>query len=305
MREFRPRHAPAAARVAICLVMLAFLAIPLALAVGFRRSGFAVSYTISEGTLRVVTGDFIVGDRSAALRDVTGARVVTLSGGRRTMGTYLPGFCAGLFTYPDLGTVWQATDCSREALLLDVRGMREPLMITPPDVAAFQASLASGAATRVSLPPANKSPAIEIVMVALALALVTVSMTVAAMLLGPSRMRYVVEDGELRVRTIFGRRTLRLDGARARLCRPTTRRRLMGTAISGYYTGRFSIDGEVTRVYATNLDEGVLVEGTERLFLSPANPDGLLASLHAGGASVEGHHAGRAPDREGSSRSSS
>lgn len=289
MREFRPRHAPAAARIAVSVVILALLTVPLALAAGFARSGFAVSYTVSQGWLRVVTGDFIIGDRSVALRDVTSARAVTLNGGRRTMGTYLPGFCAGRFTYPDLGTVWQATDCRRDVLMLDVRGMREPLLISPPDIAAFQETLARATPTRVSLPPANKSPVVEIVVATLALALVSALVTTAALVFGPGRMRYVIEDGELRVRTIFSRRTLSLDGARARVCRPTSKRRVMGTAIRGYYTGRFAIDGEPTRVYATDLDAGVLVEGAERLFLSPANPDGFLASLHAGGATVEGH----------------
>ncbi len=289
MREFRPRSAPAGVRVVVSVVMIALLAVPLWLAIGFARSGFTVSYTIAEGTLRVVTGDFIIGDRSVALRDIAIARAVTLHGGRRAMGTYLPGFCAGRFTYDDLGTVWQATNCQREALLLDVRGQRESMLITPPDIAAFQASLESGAPARVALLPANKSPVVEIVLATLALALIGAAMTSAAIILGPSRMRYVIEGGELRVRTIFGGRTLSLEGARAKACHPTSKRRLMGTAIRGYFTGRFSIDGETTHVYATNLDSGVLVEGAERMFLSPANAEGFLASLHASGATVEGH----------------
>jgi hypothetical protein len=42
-----------------------------------------------------------------------------------------------------------------------------------------------------------------------------------------------------------------------------------------------------TRVYATNLKEGVLLEGPARIFLSPADIAGFLDELGAAGVKVE------------------
>ena len=69
---------------------------------------------------------------------------VRLRGGRRVFGTGLPGFCAGRFSYDGLGSVWQVTDCRRDVLMLRVEGEPLPLLVTPPDHAAFLAALRDG-----------------------------------------------------------------------------------------------------------------------------------------------------------------
>lgn len=110
---------------------------------------------------------------------------------------------------------------------------------------------------------------------------------VPLLLLGPRRMRYHLRPGFLDVRTLFGSRSWATDGMRARRHRPRVTLRLMGTAAPGYYTGLFRADGVTTRIYATHLDEGILIESTHRVFLSPADPTGFLAQLHAAGATIE------------------
>ena len=60
----------------------------------------------------------------------------------------------------------------------------------------------------------------------------------------------------------------------------------------GYYTGFFRIDGESTRVYATDLGDGVLLEGAARVFLTPEHPDAFLTSFRAAGGTVEGARRG-------------
>ncbi|MGE5234835.1 MAG: PH domain-containing protein [Acidobacteriota bacterium] len=60
--------------------------------------------------------------------------------------------------------------------------------------------------------------------------------------------------------------------------------RIVGSAMPGYYAGRFPIDGGVTTVYASTLKDGVLVEGGERVFVSPADGAGFVAALRDAGA---------------------
>jgi hypothetical protein len=68
--------------------------------------------------------------------------------------------------------------------------------------------------------------------------------------------------------------------------------RVAGTAMPGYYTGYFRADGQSTRVYATDLKDGVLLEGPARIYLSPADPEAFLAALREEGGTVTEEPAG-------------
>jgi hypothetical protein len=100
-------------------------------------------------------------------------------------------------------------------------------------------------------------------------------------------MRYLVGDGRLRVNTIFSRRDWATQGMHARPHTPRVTLRVAGTAVRGYYTGWFRADGKTTRVYATDLAAGVLIDGPARVFLSPEDRAGFLAALGAEGATID------------------
>jgi hypothetical protein len=201
----------------------------------------------------------------------------------------LPGYCAGRFRYADLGSVWQATDCSRQAVVLDVRGEPRPIVLTPPDRARFLAAL-RGEGDLEASPPGLRAAAMPRALLSAVLAglLALGAGLEALILLGPSRLRYTVAPAEVSVRTLFARKRWPIAGLRARHHRPECGLRVAGTAMPGDYTGLFRCDGRFTRVYATDLSGGVLLEsGARRVYLSPAHPAAFLAALRAAGAAIE------------------
>jgi hypothetical protein len=156
-----------------------------ALVFGMTRA----SYTITNGSLVVSSGDLFSGERTIRLADITEMRVVTLSGGRRTAGTALPGLCTGRFSYPDLGAVWQVTRCGGRGVYLRASTEEKPIVISPPDPEGFMMLLVTGAETRVTLPPPDKS-ALTVIVLVLGFVGIIVTLLVSAMLLfGPRKMR--------------------------------------------------------------------------------------------------------------------
>jgi len=110
---------------------------------------------------------------------------------------------------------------------------------------------------------------------------------------GPSRMRYLVGDGALEARTMFGSARFELRGATAQRYTPGRLWRVAGTAMPGYYTGRWREAGRAVRVYATTFVNAVLITTpTTRVLVSPTEPDAFLEALRAEGARVD---APRAP----------
>jgi hypothetical protein len=289
MHEFRPLERPSAFR----WVFAAILAVISVLPVGLTAVAWSlgpVSYTIRGGDLVIETGDVLFfRARTVHLADIREARPVTLTGGSRTSGSALPGYCTGHFRYAGVGDVWVAGDCGSRGVLLRVAGEDRPIALTPPDAETFLADLRAGNGTRVALPPPDAG-GFRVFLCAFLLALlVTAGMTLVLLVLGPSRMLYVVGDGALEVRTLYGRQRFALAGAEARAHRPARLWRVGGAAMPGYYTGRFREDGVATRVYATDVKDVVLVQAEKaRVIVSPRNREGFLAALRAEGAEVRG-----------------
>jgi hypothetical protein len=278
------------ARTLIAVVLPLFVTVPM-IGLAAVVSGMSpASYTIGDGALVVKSGDFFSGSRSVALDDVTDARVVTLRGGRRKAGTSMPGFCVGRFTYPDLGAVWQVTDCGSRAVLVQARGEERPIVLSPPDGEAFLEHLRAGSATQVTLPPPDTRWLKALFYVVLLGGVVGPLMVSALLIFGPSRMRYLVGDGTLEVETLFGRKRWPTRGARAKGHTPSKLWRVGGTAAPGYYTGLYRESGETTRVYATDVMRVVLFEGPARVILSPEDRVAFLRALEEEGVAVE-HHA--------------
>ncbi len=288
MREFRPPVRPSVVRTILAVVIAAVALVPTGLLLRVVTGLSQVSYAIAGGALTVRSGDPTWGERTVRLADVTDVRVTDLRGGRRTSGTALPGYCAGHFSYEGLGGVWQATNCAGRALVVRSRDVGTPvLVLTPPDLEGFQAALAAGTETSVTLPPPDKGPLTLIAAISAPVAVLVTLMVGALMLFGPSRMRYLVGGGALEVRTMFGKRRVPLAGAHARAHVPTKLWRVAGSAMPGYYTGLFREEGKNTRVYATDLKRTVLVEGESRIVVSPEHVEFFLSALRDEGASVD------------------
>lgn len=287
MREFRPPVRASLFRavfgVGMGLVMLVFAGLMVLLASGSHR----ISYSFAGGVLTVDSGSLLDGVRTLPLGLVHERRVVSLRGGRRTRGTAMAGYCTGRWTYPELGTVWQATSCSSRGVLLVTTDGELPVIVSPPDPPAFLAALDSGQDFTIVLPGGDGTLLRVLPLVGAGIGLLVGGMVVALMLLGPGRMVYRVGEGRLEVSTLFGRKSWPIQQLRARPHTPKVTLRIAGTGAPGYYTGLFRLDGTSSRVYATNLRAGVLVEGPARVYLSPQDVPGFLDAMRAAGAQVE------------------
>jgi hypothetical protein len=239
-----------------------------------------VAYVFRDGKLAVHTGSFLDGQRRFAAAAVADVRVVQLTGSRRIRGTALEGVCTGRYWHAETGPVWQATDCSSRGLLLTVSGEDLPILVSPPDPRAFVARLAAPADGSIELAPGRVWP-LRLLTGTLALMLAAgAALSMTIFLLGARRMRYAVAGGKLTVTTLFRHRSWELARFRARAYSPPqVPTRLIGASMPGYYTGLFSEKGISLRVYATDLASGVLLEGPERLYLSPEDPKGFLAAI--------------------------
>lgn len=288
MREFRPPVRPSKLRFAIVVMIALFGVVPIGGVAALLGSTGAISYTIAGGELAVSSGGGLSSGRRVRLSDITEARAQSLSKGRRTAGTAMPGYCVGRFSYPDLGGVWQATSCGGSVVVLVVKGEERPIVLSPPDREGFLRSLESGAETTITLPPPDKGVLSLLMFVVVPLSLVTTLMVGALLLVGPRKMRYLVGDGALEVHTLFGKKRWPTGGSRAKRYKPGRVLRVAGTAAPGYFTGIYREGGQTTRVYATDREQMVLFEGPDRVLLSPEDQEGFLAALASEGARVEG-----------------
>ncbi len=256
------------------LAVLALLAFNATRAAGFR---------ITHGTLTIAGGPALLGEgrRELRLADVTELSIAHLGKGRRTFGTGLPHYCAGHFSYDGIGAVWQITDCSHDVVLIRARGVDTPILVTPEHREDFLAAVRAGRDGAWGLPAGGGGSGIVggLVLAASALCLfLAVFFFVAG-----GRLRYEVDGATLVVRTWLVTKRFPLAGTTARRHDGGVSMRLAGAALPGYYTGLFLMNGKRTRIYATRLKDGVLLEGAARVFVSPETPEPFLAALRAQG----------------------
>jgi Bacterial PH domain len=286
-REFRPVPSPSTARGLLGIVFACILFFGAAVVGAIALGSSQVTYVIEQGTLVVTSGSFLDGSRTVPLGTVTETRIVSLRGAHRTRGTAAPGLCSGRWSYDNLGAVWQATNCSPRVVVVRASGEELPIVISPPDPEAFIAAMNARTEARVELPSGD-----HVLILRILPAVASLLMVVGAVLLlilffaGPDRMRYIVTDGRLEVRTIFSRKSWPVGELRAKKHVPSSPVRMVGTGLPGYYTGLYRIDGATTRVYATDLKSGILIEGPARILLTPSDPDVFLVALRGAGASA-------------------
>lgn len=218
------------------------------------------------------------------------AERIHLRDGRRIAGSWLPSFCEGHYEYPDLGTVFQVTTCTSDAVVLRIAGEAHPVVVSPymPDrfVAALKEDANSyfGAASR----PAPRF--LPILAAAIVISLFACGLALPVLLLViPSRLVYAVGEKKLVIERYPGARAICLPGCRAARFTPRARRRISGSSMPGYHSGTFSLEGRTTFVHASTLEEGVLLTEANgaRHFLSPQEPEAFLAALGRNGVFLE------------------
>ncbi len=284
--EFSPPQEGVRARAWLggVLTLLAVLGVVWVALLMWMPTGIA--YSVRDGELTITTTVTLIhSTRTVPLGAVTGVREVLLEGGRRVMGTALPGYCQGRFSYPNIGPVWQATDCSRRALLLQVAGEERPILITPPDLESFERALQQGGSCDVRLGSRREPDAVMRVMRVVALLLlVPVVLLPVLFFVAPGRLRYRVEPGALLVDTWCAHKRFSIYGATVTRVENVRAMKLAGSAMPGYYTGWFRVDGVNTRVYATTLRSCVLVRAERHVLVSPRDAEAFVAALVENGA---------------------
>ena len=287
MRTFRPAAARSVARVVTGAVMLAFVAAAAGTVPGIVWLPRAIRYEVSADSLRVMlrTGWWRTG-REVSLSSISAVRPVELGHGRRTMGSAMPGYCVGAFTFDGLGPVWLATSCGRSAVLVEAAGQPRPVVVAPADREGFLAAVDARMPATFEPPPGAPMPGWNVVRVLSLLPVLLIPVLVATFFVAPGRLRYEVGQGELLVRTLIGTKRFPLAGASARRHTPGRIFKVAGNGLPGYYTGWYRLDGGSARVYATRLADGVLLEGTKRVFVTPAEVDAFVEELQRNGANA-------------------
>jgi len=240
-----------------------------------------LAYEITPSTVKILAG---VGaweqGREIPRSDILGAETYHVTSARRTAGTGLPGYCQGHWNLSGLGTVWLASDCRQDVVALHTRD--GAVVISPPDEEAFMAALGAPEGTlSVSLPPAEHPGWVWGIAVLLVGGPV-VSLVLLRALLRP--LVYRIEGSTLLVPRSFG--VLRLPLPHARVTRGDLRGsfRLAGTALPGFYLGRFGGRAGTFHAAASRRDDGVYIESSTRVFVTPADVTAFLHALARAGA---------------------
>jgi hypothetical protein len=283
VREFRAaRVAPRRGFVALvgALAVLPLIAV----LASWLTAPHQITYEITHGKIVIHAGTSMTEkNKEITLARIEEASPAWLRGGSLDFGTEKHGYCVGFYEYPNYHKVWQATDCSEEGVVIRAGGEVMPIIIAPDNRDAFLAAIRDNLA--MTFPTAVKPSGLHWpALVALAVVAWGAAAVFGTLLfLAPGRMRYLVRDGRLEVATLFGTPAFPLAGASVKVHSPLIGERLSGVNLPGYCAGVMVFDRAPTSVYATVRESGVLLEGDERVFVSPADPAGLIAAAIAAG----------------------
>ncbi len=287
-----PAHPTSPGRRKLLLGLVAFLTL---LGVGGGSIGAlvmvapaTVRYHLRPDVLEVEAslGPFDLG-RVVPRGGVRDARAVALGSGHRIAGTGRGDLCQGRWRFAELGEVWIATGCTRDAVLLDTEGGR--VVIAPEDRDAFLRDLAGGATGTYEAPRGPSVGSGAIGLVALLPVLIAVPLLLLFVRVWTRSMTYRIDGGTLVVPAHLGPVRVALRGARIRRVRPSRFWRVAGSGLPGFYLGLFRLDGVNVHAAATRHEEGLVVEGGKRpVFVTPADAEAFLAKARSEGAGVEG-----------------
>jgi hypothetical protein len=261
----------------------------LVLLLGWLGGGYlwpgTLRYEVTTEFLVVTTGRSLVYDvTKLSLSRLSDPSSVVLRKGKLHFGKQKPGFCVGYFEFPTLGEVYLATDCGEKGVLIRGSGQTAPLVVSPADQDGFMFALRNNQPGVFEAPPRQFASYAGWLVLYGSMLVLGIGVLAWMFVLAPARLRYRVRPGELEISTAGKPTRLPLAGARVRRHRPLLGERLSGIALPGYFVGSYQLDSAATSVFASTKDEGVLYEGEGRVFLTPADIDGLLAALEAAGA---------------------
>jgi hypothetical protein len=243
----------------------------------------SLNYEVAKGHVVITNGLDIRPSRwEYPLGSITSATAVHLKPGKRVNGTSLPGYCSGHFRFPDIGDCTLATTCSPDAVVLHVGEGVLPIVITPSQQEAFlEALTGDGQYSETVL--FDDDSGVWLGLKAMTGLGVAVTLFIPLIFfLSPSRLRYRVTPGHVEIDLTFSSKRFSVSNCIARLYDPETSSKVMGSSLPGYHSGRFSLDGMATRVYATRMNDGILIESPDlRLFLNPEDPHAFLEALRA------------------------
>ncbi|MCK5379022.1 MAG: hypothetical protein KAJ78_06440 [Acidobacteria bacterium] len=280
---FRPPEHLKGLRLVLGVVLSVF-------AVGGAAFGAAViwlprslNYEVTQDHVVITSGlEIRPTRREIPLGSITSATAIRLKPGKRVNGTSLPGYCAGHYRFPDLGDCTLATTCSPDAVVIHISGGDRPFVITPGQREVFLEALSGAGQYRETVRSGEDSSVWLGLKAVTALGAAATLFIPLIFFLSPSRLRYRVTPGHVEVDLTFGAKRFSVSNCIARLYNPETSSKVIGSSLPGYHSGRFSLDGMATRVYATRLTEGVLIESPDlRLFLNPEDPHAFLEALRA------------------------
>lgn len=247
------------------------------------------SFTVSPNWLVVHTKEGLWGESTSfPLKDMLESKVVRVSGGKRISGRQSAGYCSGVFTYPELGRVWQVTDCGEDVVFLAFSsGAR--VLLAPQDPEAFLAAVLNRQQASFALrvnPQAKRGIAWDLVVLVLLLPTAIVVGVLALIRKGPAKLAYAFEPGHLLVRTFARTKRFDLQGATAQVVEPRGLVRLAGSGFPGYYVGLFWYQKKPIWVYASDCTRGILLEGKKRVFVTPEDEEAFLAMLREMGVAT-------------------
>ena len=283
---FHPPRLNRGLQMAIGLPLSVVVLLPTLFAVWLVWTPHVAELEIVDGQLHVTTAPAPVSrHRTIDLASVVTVGEMDLGRGRRVAGTGLPGYCVGIFSYAEIGRVWQATDCSRTALVLR-RTDDIPIVLTPPDPDRFRTALGEGSGYHESLPPPDTGRGWFMIKLMVLFAPLLGVLVPLIFFIAPGRLRYRVVSGGLEVSTMLGTKLFATAGCTARNHKPKVGMRLWGTGAPGYYTGTYRVDGVNTKLYTTSVKEGILIEGPGvRVLVNPEDVQGFLDAIRSmGGA---------------------
>lgn len=278
----RPQRRNALAMLGVAAI---FLVPPLLWVISWLTAPHPIRYELDNQLLRVHTGARYKDNvKSLQLGRLEQVEAVRLRNREMRFGTEKTNYCVGFFYYPALGDVWQATDCSDDGVLVRVGGETIPVVVTPSDREGFMAAVV--APQPVVFVTATKPIGLALptfLLLCLFCWPVAGALAVNLFVL-PARLRYSVSADRLEVRTLFGTHVFPLSGAKVKLHTPLVGERLSGRGLGGTWVGSWAMDTAPTNVFATSLDRGVLIDGEQRVFLTPADGPAFMDAALAAGA---------------------
>ena len=292
VREFRA--APVAPRRGFAALVGALAVLPvIAVLVSWLTAPHQITYEVTSEKIVIHAGTSMTEqNKEVMFSRIEEASPAWLRGGTLDFGTEKQGYCVGFYEYPNYHKVWQATDCSEEGVIIRAGGEVMPIIIAPGNRDGFLAAVRGG--MPMTFPTAAKPTGLHWpALIALAVLSWGAAGVLGALLfVGPARLRYRVGDGRLEVATLLKRQSFTIAGFKVHPHSPLIGGKLSGVNLPGYCAGVFNFDRVPTSAFASVRENGVLLEGDERVFVSPADPAGLIAALVAAGAQVPATSAG-------------